>query len=174
MSAFSWGLAVRDGGRGGCGGCGGRLSRRVVFASALVALLAVSACASKPVVSQVKLSIAAAADVNPDARKRPSPIAVRVYALKSAAAYEAADFFSLFEKDTTVLGADVVAREEFLMRPGDSKPLEMKLPPEAKVLAVFAAYRDLDRSRWRAVRMIEVGKDVNLQIKLTARQVHIE
>jgi len=61
-----------------------------------------------------------------------------------------------------------------LMRPGDSKPLEMKLPPEAKALAVFAAYRDLDRARWRAVRVIEVGKAVNLQIRVAARQISIE
>jgi len=150
------------------------LSRVLVWVSVFVAALALTACASKPVVSQVKLSIAAGADVNPDARNRPSPITVRVYALKSAAAFEAADFFSLFEKDAVVLGAEVVSREELLMRPGDSKPLEMKLPPEAKALAVFAAYRDLDRARWRAVRVIEVGKAVNLQIRVAARQISIE
>lgn len=168
MYAFSLVRAARGGDHGP------RLSRVLVWVSVFVAALALTACASKPVVSQVKLSIAAGADVNPDARNRPSPITVRVYALKSAAAFEAADFFSLFEKDAVVLGAEVVSREELLMRPGDSKPLEMKLPPEAKALAVFAAYRDLDRARWRAVRVIEVGKAVNLQIKVAARQISIE
>jgi len=168
MFAFSLARVTRD------GGDGRRLSRVLVWASVLVAALTLAACASKPVVSQVKLSVAAGTDVNPDARNRPSPITVRVYALKSAATFEAADFFSLFEKDAAVLGADVVSREELLMRPGDSKPLEMKLPPEAKALAVFAAYRDLDRARWRAVRVIEVGKAVNLQIKVAARQISIE
>lgn len=152
----------------------GKLRRVLAGVGVVVALLSLAACASKPIVSQVKLSVAAGADVNPDARNRPSPVTVRVYALKSAATFEAADFFSLFERDATVLGADVVAREELLMRPGDSKPLEMKLPPEAKALAVFAAYRDLDRARWRAVRMIEVGKEVSLQIKVTARQIAFE
>ena len=168
MSAFSLARVAHGGGHG----C--RLSRVLVWSGVLVAALTLAACASKPVVSQVKLSVAAGTDVNPDARNRPSPITVRVYALKSAATFEAADFFSLFEKDAAVLGADVVSREELLMRPGDSKPLEMKLPPEAKALAVFAAYRDLDRARWRAVRAIEVGKAVNLQIKVAARQISIE
>ncbi|MEN9398586.1 MAG: hypothetical protein RLZ81_3116 [Pseudomonadota bacterium] len=168
MYAFSSARVARDGGHGR------RLSRVLVWASVLVAALTLVACASKPVVSQVKLSVAAGTDVNPDARNRPSPITVRVYALKSAATFEAADFFSLFEKDAAVLGADVISREELLMRPGDSKPLEMKLPPEARALAVFAAYRDLDRARWRAVRAIEVGKAVNLQIKVAARQISIE
>ncbi len=168
MNAFSWTRLGRP------HTLVGKLSRVLAGVGVVVALLSLAACASKPIVSQVKLSVAAGADVNPDARNRPSPVTVRVYALKSAATFEAADFFSLFERDATVLGADVVAREELLMRPGDSKPLEMKLPPEAKALAVFAAYRDLDRARWRAVRMIEVGKEVSLQIKVTARQIAFE
>ena len=153
---------------------GRRLWQNLLLVGLVVAAVGLTACASKPVVSQIQLSVLAGADVNPDARNRPSPITVRVYALKSAAAFEAADFFSLYEKDASVLGADVVQREELLLRPGDNKPLEMKLSPDAKSLAVFAAYRDLDRARWRAVRVIEVGKAVKLQIKVAARQISIE
>ncbi|MDP2370835.1 type VI secretion system lipoprotein TssJ [Rhodoferax sp.] len=153
---------------------GRSLWQGLAAAGLVLAAVSLTGCASKPVVSQIKLSLAAGSDVNPDARNRPSPITVRVYALKSAAAFEAADFFSLFEKDAAILGADLVQREELLMRPGDSKPLEMKLPPEAKALAVFAAFRDLDRARWRAVRVIEVGKEASLQIKVVARQITIE
>lgn len=153
---------------------GRRLWQGLFLVGLAVAALALTACASKPVVSQIQLSVLAGADVNPDARNRPSPITVRVYALKSAAAFEAADFFSLYEKDASILGADVVQREELLLRPGDNKPLEMKLSPDAKSLAVFAAFRDLDRARWRAVRVIEVGKAAKLQIKVAARQISIE
>ncbi len=148
--------------------------QKLFLVGMVVVALALTACASKPVVSQIQLSVVAGADVNPDARNRPSPVTVRVYALKSAAAFEAADFFSLYEKDASTLGADVVQREELLLRPGDNKPLELKLSPDAKSLAVFAAYRDLDRARWRAVRVIEVGKAVKLQIKVAARQISIE
>ena len=153
---------------------GRRLWQGLFIVSLVVAALALTACASKPIVSQIQLSVLASTDVNPDARNRPSPITVRVYALKSAATFEAADFFSLFEKDASILGADMVQREELLLRPGDSKPLEMKLSPEAKALAVFAAYRDLDRARWRAVRVIEVGKAAKLQIKVAARQISFD
>ena len=37
--------------------------------------------------------------VNPDRGGRPSPIVVRVYELKSVAAFNSADFFSLFDKE---------------------------------------------------------------------------
>jgi type VI secretion system protein VasD len=132
------------------------------------------ACANKPVVTPVSLTLAAGADVNPDARGRASPLTVRVYALKSPAAFEAADFFSLYEKDAATLGAEMALREEALLRPGETKKLELTLPADAKALGVIAAYRDLERARWREVRALEVGKAVNLTATFGPRQVRIE
>ena len=128
----------------------------------------------KPVTSQIQLSISSTADLNPDTRNRPSPVSVRIYGLKAAAAFEAADFFSLFEKDTATLGADIVRREDLFLRPGETKTLELSLPADAKVLAVLVAYRDLERARWRVVRAIEVGKPATLKVQLAARQVVVE
>jgi type VI secretion system protein VasD len=152
--------------------------RRMVcclFAGVLV--FGLTGCANKPppppVETRLQIGVSTTADVNPDARNRASPVTVRVYALKSAAAFESADFFSLYEKETATLGQDVVRREELLLRPGETKPLEMTLPPDAKVIAVFVAFRDLEHARWRAIRPIEVGKSANVQIRLSGRQVSI-
>ena len=71
---------------------------------------------------------------------------------------KAADFFSLFEKDQATLGAEMVQREELLLRPGESKKLELTLAADAKAIGVMAAYRDLERARWRDVRVVEPGK----------------
>jgi type VI secretion system protein VasD len=136
--------------------------------------LGLPGCASKPVVSQIQLSLGAAADVNPDSKNRPSPIAVRIYALKTATVFESSDFFSLFEKDSATLGQEIVKREELLLRAGETKQLDWSLPPEAKFLAVLGAYRDLEHARWRAVKPIEVGKAVNSKIKFGARLVSFE
>jgi type VI secretion system protein VasD len=140
------------------------------------AALALAACASPPppVVSVIQLSVAAGNDANPDARKRASPVTVRVYALKSSALFDAADFFSLYEKDAATLGAELVQREEFLLRPGEEKTLSLKLGPEVKAIGVMAAFRDLERARWRAVQVVEVGKSVELKVKLTGSQVSLE
>jgi type VI secretion system protein VasD len=140
---------------------------------ALVGLV-LAGCASKPVVTPVALTLTAAADVNPDARNRASPLTVRVYALKSPGPFESADFFSLFEKDQATLGAEMVQREEMLLRPGDSKKLSMTLPADAKAIAVLAAYRDLERARWREVRAIEPGKPVALTFTFGSRQIRVE
>ena len=112
------------------------------------------------------MTLVAGADANPDARGRASPLTVRVYALKTSGAFESADFFSLFEKDQATLGAEMVQREEMLLRPGDSKKLEMTLAADIKAIGVMAAYRDLDRARWREVRVVEPGKALVLTTDL--------
>ncbi len=141
-----------------------------------VALLVASCGAPppKPVVTLVSLNLSASADANPDARGRPSPLTVRVYVLKAPGPFEGADFFSLFDKDQATLGAELVKREELLLRPGESRKLEFTLEPDAKNIAVLAAYRDLERARWRDVKALEVGKPNNFDVNLAARQVRIE
>ncbi len=154
-----------------------RSKRQYLLGLAAVSLaLSLAGCAStpKPVVSTVNVSLQASADVNPDARRRASPVTVRVYAMKSAAPFESADFFSLFEKDTATLGAELVQREEMLLKPGDQRPLAFKFGPEVKAIAVMAAFRDLERSRWRTVHALDVGKSTDLTVKFSGTQIALE
>ncbi len=144
------------------------------MAGAVVLLAGCGAAPPKPVVTPVALSLVGAPDVNPDARGRASPVTVRVYALKTSGPFDGADFFSLYEKDQATLGAELVQREEMLLRPGESRKLEMTLPADAKALAFMAAYRDLDRARWREVRAVEPGKPVGLNVVFGARQIRLE
>ncbi len=130
--------------------------------------------APKPVVTPVALNLIAGPDANPDARGRASPLTIRVYALKTPAPFEAADFFTLFEKDQQALGAELVQREEMLLRPGESRKLNMTLPADARALAFMAAFRDLDRARWREVRAVEPGKPLDLAVTFGARQIGIK
>lgn len=125
----------------------------------------------------LKASVAAGAQVNPDSRKRPSPVVVRVFELKSATLFEQADFISLFEKEQAVLGAELVSREEFVLRPGETRPLNKPLSPDTKFIGVMAAFRELERARWRVIVPVAAGKknvmdisldDITLQAKRTS------
>ena len=127
-----------------------------------------------PVTTPVAMTLVAGADANPDARGRASPLTVRVYALKTSGAFESADFFSLFEKDQATLGAELVQREEVLLRPGETKKLDFNLPPDAKSMGVMAAYRDLDRARWREVRPVVTGKAQALDVTFGARAMRVD
>ena len=147
---------------------------RIAFMLGGLALVGCATPPPPPVVSELQLSVVAGADVNPDARKRASPVLVRIYALKSAAPFEAADFFSLFEKDTATLGGELVQREEFLLRPGEEKALPLKFGPEVKAIGVMVAFRDLERARWRDVHSIAIGKPAELKVRLTGSQIGLE
>lgn len=150
-------------------------SRRFALACGLAcAGVLMAGCASKPVVTPVSITLAAGADANPDARGRASPLTVRVYALKSPGPFEGADFFSLFEKDQATLGAELVQREEMLLRPGESRKLDLTLPADAKAIGIMAAFRDLDRARWREVRPVQPGKAQTLAVTFGARQIRID
>lgn len=154
-------------------------SRRLFMGWSGVALwggAGLAGCSSpppKPVTTPVSLDLVGGADMNPDARGRASPLAVRVYALKTSAPFDSADFFALFEKDQATLGAELVHREEALLRPGDRRSFKFTLPAEAKALAFLAAYRDLERARWREVRPVQPGQPVNWQVNFGARQIGI-
>ena len=122
----------------------------------LAAAIGASGCAGAPPPPPPKPTVVAAtlqatASANPDARKRASPLVVRIYELKSSAAFEAADFLSLYERDQATLAAEMGAREEFTLRPGDSKPWEKPAGADVRYIGVLAAYRDIEHARWKAI-----------------------
>jgi len=152
-----------------------REARRAALLLGLALLVA--SCAApppKPVVTPVSMKLQASNDVNPDARGRASPLTVRVYVLKAPGPFEGADFFSLYDKDQATLGAELVQREEILLKPGESRTLEFTLQPDAKNIAVLAAYRDLERARWRDLKPLQVGQPNKFAVGLDARQAHID
>jgi type VI secretion system protein VasD len=108
---------------------------------------------------KLDISVVAAANVNPDIHGRPSPVTVRLYEFKSSAQFIAADFMALFDQDKTVLAGDIVVREEFVLRPGETKTIAKLLAPETLSVGVMAAFRDLERARWRDVVVLSAGKD---------------
>ena len=144
--------------------------------AAVIALGALGGCSSMsslnpfgpgaPKPTEVRGSIQASAQLNPSVTKRPSPLLVRVYELKSANAFNSADFISLYQKDQAELGTEMVAREEMTLQPGESRPINKKtLSPETRFIAVFGAYRDLEHARWRAVVPVIAGKKQEVLIQ---------
>ena len=130
--------------------------RRACGALCLLALLA-AGCSSpfKPKVTTVAAQVAAAATVNADARKRPSPIVVRVYELAGRNAFDTLDFVTLYERDKEALAADLVSREEMALRPGESREWKKTLAPNTRFIGVVAAYREIEKAQWRAVYVVK-------------------
>lgn len=90
--------------------------------AALTALLLLAGCASLSPYSnltKLNLKLTASDQLNPDLHGRPSPIVVRLMALKHPVAFENADFFSLYERAKESLAVDLLASEELELRPGN-------------------------------------------------------
>ncbi|QNB15894.1 type VI secretion system lipoprotein TssJ [Paraburkholderia tropica] len=119
---------------------------------------------------------------HPDDEKRAAPIIVRVYELKNVDAFNASDFFSLQDKDKSVLNDDLVVRDQFQLRPGESKTIQRIADQATTTLGVLAAYRDLPNSVWRATWTLPSappqawyrwGQKVKLTIRLDTNAIKI-
>lgn len=151
-------------------------ARRIVLAGLTVSLLAACAGAPPPPPPKptiIQASVEAGAAVNPDNKGRASPIVVRVYELRSLAAFNGADFFSLWDREKELLAADMVAKDEFQLRPGEQKKFERNAQPDTKFVAVIAAFRDIERANWRGSVGIAPNQTTPVAIKLDARSVGI-
>lgn len=97
-----------------------------------------------------RLTLQADADINPDDKKRPSPLFVRMYELKSTKQFEKANFIDLFERDGEVLGADLVAKQTLKrLRPGDERVDRFVLKPETRYVGLFAEFLQYRDARFK-------------------------
>ncbi len=124
-----------------------------VGALAALGMLLLAACTSTPkpappVTLHVRLT--ASDDINPDTTGRASPVVVRVFQLHDAANFGNADFFALYDHEKESLGADLVGSAEYVLRPGETRDIELQPDPNVKALGFLAAFRDLAVSQWRA------------------------
>jgi type VI secretion system protein VasD len=140
-----------------------RQLQKLLSSASLFAVVAGCASTPRPIVPiEATVAIKASDKINPDSRGRPSPVVIRLYELKSSSSFDSADFFSLNDKDQSTLGSDFVHREEFILQPGQAQEFKRKVAGDSKTIAVVAAFRDLERSVWRAkvaiVPPVEAGR----------------
>lgn len=148
--------------------------RLALLALAGTLLAACSSAPKPPPPTIVSASFVAAPDLNPDSSGRPSPLVVRVYELKALSAFNDADFFSLWDGDQKVLAADLNAREEMVLRPGDSNAMTRNTKAETRFIGVVAGYRDLERAAWRASVAVVPNQTQTITVRFNDRAVSIE
>jgi type VI secretion system protein VasD len=120
----------------------------------------------EPKETTLEMTLAAGSQLNPNAQRRPSPVVVRIFDLKTSASFDAANFDGLFEHDREVLGAELVARDEVVLNPGEGRKIERKLGPDTKVLGVAAAFRELDRASWRTTVAVKPNVKNRINVSL--------
>ncbi|MFO1434485.1 MAG: type VI secretion system lipoprotein TssJ [Candidatus Competibacteraceae bacterium] len=119
-----------------------------------------------PPPTRVVMEVAASADLNPNLLNQPSPLQLRIYELKTPGVFDRADFFTLYEQEKTVLGADLLAQEQKLIKPGAVQRLQRTLQAETRYLGFLAAYRDIDRAQWRTIIAVPPNQTTTIKVNL--------
>jgi type VI secretion system VasD/TssJ family lipoprotein len=123
---------------------------------------------------RLQLLVHAQRQLNTDARNASASLALRIYVLRDASAFEQASFDSLYDDDAATLGSNVLVRESLHLRPGEARELGLELSGDARALGVFGAYRELDHSQWRAVLPLPAGSiATRARIDAQARQLQL-
>ncbi|GGJ89229.1 type VI secretion system lipoprotein TssJ [Pseudomonas matsuisoli] len=149
-----------------------------MFRSLLFALLVastISGCSSRSPSSnltKLDLTLEGSNRLNPDLHGRPSPVVLQLVELKNAAAFEGADFFSLYQRPKETLSPDLIAREELELRPGEQRQLKLSVQEGSRYVGVLAAYRDLPDATWRYV--IPLAPNTRNTVTLALQEQGIE
>lgn len=137
----------------------------------LATVLLLAACASSPRPTVVVMHIQAAADLNPSADGQATPVRVRLYELKSGAAFSRADYFSLVDAASATLSSDLLEQDELLILPGQQLTLERTLDEQSRLLGLVVAYRELDTAVWRELVSVPSNTTSQLTVSLAARAI---
>lgn len=127
-----------------------------------------------PPPTRIEGRLAAAADVNPDLDRKPSPILVRLYELKVETAFSNADFFQLHDDDAAVLGADLVARSEHILVPGETVKFSRLPAAEVRFFGAMAAYQAIEAASWRALMPVPPNQTTTLTVAARRLQLVFE
>jgi type VI secretion system protein VasD len=139
------------------------ISRFIGLLICVTAAIVLGACASSATTkaSPYRIEFQAARDVNGDSRQRPSPVLVKVYALRSPTSFQSADFFALQNQADTVLGKDLVEIEQLVLMPGESRSIKKPGNPDVTSIGIVAEYRLLEKNKWREIVTLPDPKQLN-------------
>lgn len=132
--------------------------RNLVLAVQFLALLAAGGCGwfksappSEVAAAPLEVTITADAKLNPDDREQSLPTAIRIYQLRSARKFEAAEFDQIYRQAKEVLGEDLLQFEEIVVSPGTTVKQRVDRDKAAKALALVAVVRRPSGMTWRAI-----------------------
>lgn len=138
---------------------------------AAAAALSLTACG--PGTTRVTASILVDKGANPSPDANANPVVVRLDLLRSADAYNGASFAQLYPSGKAVLTADLVSSNELELRPGDTRTVQVDDAKDAAVLAVLAAFRNIDAASWRATWDLDKGSNNKVTVRIGIGSVEV-
>jgi len=102
--------------------------------------------------TDLKLTFLVDSNINPDENKRPSPVFIRLYQLKSPTAFNKLDFIDLYERDEELLGADIISKQRLKpIAPGETRTERFVLAPGVSQIALYAEFSQYQSSHYKVI-----------------------
>lgn len=124
--------------------------------------------------TQVEITFTADKHMNPNGKGRPSPLIVRLYALKEYRAFVKEDFFDLDANDQGLLGPDLTFRDELVFEPGENRTYTKKLDDATGYFGFIARYIDINNAKWRDAVEIEANTSNKIVVRLDEKSIDAE
>lgn len=154
--------------------------KSILIATSITVLLAscssnnlLSSTANAMVAPSTDINFHVSTDINPDFNNRPSPVVVTLFELSSRTAFDTQDFFSLYEDAELKLGPDLIKKQELELQPNKNLSQTLELNKNSRFVGVIVAYRDIDKSRWKAVTEVDPTGYDNININIEKLAVYI-
>jgi len=102
--------------------------------------------------TDLSLTFIVDADINPDDKKIPSPLIIRMYELRSPNMFKKSNFIDIYEKDAEILGADMIAKKRLkYMEPGETRETSFVLSNETKYVGLYAEFLEYKDAEYKLV-----------------------
>ena len=145
-----------------------------IFCTVIALLSGCSSAKNKPVGTDLKLNFIVEGNINPDENKRPSPVFVRLYELKSPTIFNKADFIDLYERDKEILGSDLLAKQMLRpLPPGVTRSEKLVLTSGATQIGLYVEFSQYRGSAYKATFPIilnSVGKN-EVTIRISGNEI---
>lgn len=113
-------------------------------------------------------------DINPDDKRKPSPLYIRLYELKATKMLRNADFLGLYERDTEVLGADFVAKQELKrILPGGNRMDSFVLHKETRYIALYAEFLDYKAAKYIVIAPVVANNVISTTVTVRVSKNNI-
>jgi type VI secretion system protein VasD len=127
--------------------------------------------------TDLKLSIIADNSINPDESRRPSPLYLRLYQLKSADSFDKGDFIDIYERDTEVFGGNLV--DKTLLKPvipSEKRSELLILKPGTRYVAIFAEFSNYAGSTYKVIFPVTENNVIknSVTIEVSDRKISLQ
>lgn len=121
--------------------------------------------------TNMTLTLAAAPDINPDQIGEASPLNVKTYLLSERTTFDNLGFESALDEAGLLLSDQLLSTKEYIFQPKESVQYAIKLGEETKFIAIVAAYRNVDQSKWKLVVAVDSEDPEDHAVSLTKNAV---